>query len=316
MALLRVARSVSIAKPSKGAVAWISDTTYVRKDNPTDFASIDLTTGTRKPLLELSRTLHKFAPEGSYNLYPSPDGHWILIDYLNQQPSFQAVSTDGNTIVSWKRADNLQSHGAYLIWLASSQEWAMVSSDPSGVVLLVTSVDNPKRIRKIRVPALPQIARSSYVPLTAARQNKLLICKWGLKGPTAMYQIDTIDGTFSCWKPPIAPAEEFIEVCASPDGNRLAWVLWRKPDKPLPSFLAWLPEPFQRERHDQAMLVVTDSDGSHRQEIGCMSMDVIQVSGHGMIGDAPISPRTLRWTPSGKYLSFEFDEKLWQVPVP
>jgi hypothetical protein len=270
-------------------------------------------TGVRRPLKALTRTLQAITLDARLYLDPSPDGKWILVHDRVANFGFQAVSLDGLKTVTWDRPDGGNAGFLNVCWLTSSQQWVLLSSNPKSVHLSIYSLDNPKSIQRSKVSGLA-IRVSEYLSVLAGTdKDRLFTLTRDVTMMKSIFrQVDVRSGMGSPCPVPLSSRDQLVYVSASRDRSRLAWVVSRRAGPAMPSFLAWLPPVFQTEQVDQAVLFVTASDGSNPQEIGRMPLSNVMDG----VNDTGVRISDLHWTPSGKYLSFEYNDKLWQVPIP
>ncbi|HLK60380.1 MAG TPA: hypothetical protein VKU00_27715 [Chthonomonadaceae bacterium] len=96
--------------------------------------------------------------------------------------------------------------------------------------------------------------------------------------------------------PPKTSEREEMQI--SPNGRRLAWILF---------------QPTASQDFHKATLCTSSMDGSHMREIG--HLRVPPLGSMGEISDFDQYPHRLKWLPDGKQLSFLYKDTLYTLPI-
>lgn len=100
------------------------------------------------------------------------------------------------------------------------------------------------------------------------------------------------------------------EICLSPDGDRLAWMMHaRAEETTLSLFLArWIPSLYQSP-HVRIELRTSKLDGTDMKLLGFVEAKPDPRD------TWTVNPYGLRWLPGGKKLSFIYENSLWTIPA-
>src|SRR5207248_1115695 len=132
---------------------------------------------------------------------------------------------------------------------------------------------------------------------------------WSLNAPAAPHHWSVpAPHTSSRWIRRSVLDQEILDLEVSPDGERLAWVMWRRNRDPLQSFVQrFLPRSFVSSP-SRWEVWVSSVDGSHLRQIGHEYLPAPE-----SIETIPIL--TIQWLPDGKHLSFIYKDVLYMLPA-
>jgi hypothetical protein len=304
------------ADPSEGLTyAWLSDheLIYFRPDG--NLWRRDIKTGAETVLPALTRQVKCSIPyETIHWLLPSPDGKWLMWGEAGPSPLF-ITSVDGARQFSYPKGYSKAQ------WLPDSQRWSQwIGNDGT----LWTQVDihavaNPDQYRS--VGALPAGLRG--LDVLAVRSEDVIIARTkdveiaGKPSASAVTSYITFRDTqeLSVWSlHSVKSLHQFTihlpgfvhAVKVSPQGDRVAWLLWRQNTSPVFKMLQRLFPTLKKDEHESLAIYTSKLDGSQMREIGWVDSKP-QPTG-SLIEE-------MRWLPNGKNLSLIANDTLWTVPV-
>jgi len=233
----------------------------------------------------------------------SPDGKWLL--WLNsaigQKGRWIGATLDGQS-EEWEKGQDPTSEAPFLdsqpLWLQNGKQWIELVSRYANHTYSVTQanlhgIHQASVVKRFRVNGL-----ADGLPAGVTNDGRLMIYHPAeprvrsieqacfslvrLGGETATVQALTV---------PIPESTSANDVLLSPQGDRLAWVLDRG---------ATGSRLYQ--------LFASKADGTDQRLVG--AAPGVSVSNRFSW------PRSIRWLPNGKRVSFVFRDALWSVPVP
>lgn len=128
------------------------------------------------------------------------------------------------------------------------------------------------------------------------RPRRVLAPGWSGVGGSR-FSIRSASGDLREYSIPLPEGTDNGDVVLSPGGNRLAWILYVRPEEYKDS-ARWL---------QSVQLAVSDIDGGRMRVIGTLPIE----------GDEDLygRGRRLDWLPDGTRVSFNHDGSRWAVPV-
>jgi hypothetical protein len=248
------------------------------------------------------------------------DGQWLLFQNSHgASGQWNAYHFSDGRCLHWSARDNPKLPLlATPVWLPNNHQWVTITALPHhSLQLQIYDVSMPTWKREVPIQGMV-----GNMVLGITNQNRLLtvtrhvwqrpfIC-FPISGqPDHSISFDEISlSEGSTYHHALAlPSEtRIVEVVLSPQGDRLAWLLYAV-RHPWP---AWLPQRFPWLHADlqHSMGVwVSNLDGSAMHEIG----EVILEKGGTKQTPPPQEPMILRWLPDGKRISFFYKEGLFTV---
>lgn len=310
---------------------WLSDHDLLYFRSGGVFCRLDTMTGMKTDLPTLTRQIKSSIPDCeqvSHWPNPSPDGQSVLWGPTTNAPVFVA-SVDGVRRWEWPKDVRTHETGASY-WMADSQHWTewmygpltmqgsgwtkvkihslatphvsqTISSLPPVLkgleILSVQSEDTiiaRTRDGETILPTSPPRPGPFTVSIQTDYRRMQEVSVWSLRKATPLHQ-------YRIRLPGLA-----LQVKASPQGDRLAWVVQFQSVSPFLKKIRRFIPAWKEEKRLSLALYVSDLDGNHLQEIGRVDRN-----------PKPESEviEELHWLPGGKRLSFIMDDNLWTVPV-
>jgi hypothetical protein len=311
---------------------WTGDDTFVSMDlgsrrvrnSPT---ASEFSTRRTTTLYALRNRLQALSGRMSLEPRPSPDGRWLMFDDNSDGTHGLLVSVDGTTESHWKYPARADPVFGEALWLPRADGWVLavgrfVTGGPPPVEMFsypfptngsgtLSPLRDPVTLR----PGIGDVGTSYETASTRgiwfARPKTF---PW-IGGDVEIGVVDVQSGLTSSVNMPWDGKEEFLELAASPDGSKLAWLTWARGRSVAPGRMEWFYRLFGYARPAKVILRIVDGNGNSAREIGRVPVGVSMQSFGATSFAEPQGPRQLRWTPSGKYLSFAFQGKLWRLPV-
>jgi hypothetical protein len=309
---------------------WTGDDSVVSIGPVPDICPVmcNVTTGSRTNLAALYGRLKALGQRSAFGGRSSPDGKWLLFDPNDADQAGFLISVDGTKQVTWKRRGRFAPMTGRATWLRRNAGWietGIKEGTTSPRELVINSYSFPNSSAPTIAP--PQLAPRLAEPASEFSTTYEATSDCGLwfarrqkepwLGPDIRMGVIAVQsGKVSDVELPWLRNEEFLEAEASPDGSKLAWLSWIRGRDASPGRFGWVFSLFGLVRPSEAVLRLTDGHGKGAREIGRVPVIVATWSTNGANSfSQPIGPDQLRWTPSGRYLSFDFHGRLWRLAV-
>jgi len=297
---------------------WLSDheMLLIRGGNyaPSRVQHLDLSTGHTERLPRLEAAVNKFNFEE--DIFPSPDGKWLLFPPFDGEPNASLVMRNGDRIVAQL------THGVTaLAWQPGSARWIHLTynsvSTPPGYLnvtgITVHDASHPGSIQTL--PVTQPVAMQYLDDPIITPANHLVMASSvpdaAQDEPVALAVADCVLGARE-----ITPVRKrtiplpqgaslgYGEPILSPQGERIAYTCQIERRSPWQSWLhRWLPRVTVPAQHYLAIYVVR-LDSARTYEIGHIPIP----NSDNMLGG-------LHWSPDGSRLSFTYRDRLYVVPA-
>lgn len=295
---------------------------------------IDTRTGASKVLGGLRRrTLGMGWP---YRLTVSPDGAralWLGLD--GNDPVTVVAALDGSSLMRRvrKRGEFWADASVNAVWLPDSRRWVQLLAGKGGDYAIVSSLDAPRDLFRIPI-GVPRGMQSGFDLMQArllgytntgrvlatpdgfdycpSRKPERKICFFDFDargGPANVHQVTIDVPKAQGYADGIIALGRGEDVVLSPQGDGLAWWICVMEAQPAlqQSLSRWIPS-LRRAPHSHQELWTSRLDGSDMKLIGFLEDD-----------HQPVAERhdlsQLHWLPSGRAVSFLYENALWTVPV-
>lgn len=230
----------------------------------------------------------------------SPDSKWLLwLNGKGKQSRWIVSSVDGSHAYQWVASADEGLKPLATAWLPNSRRFVTLSVYKNRACLFLYSLDTPNRVQKLDFPRLicdgvvEGILPKGFVLVQILRQNQGRE-EW--RGDFLALGFDAHAGQVRKFSASLPPRASIQTAALSPQGNRLAWILWIDP----------LPGAANRgqakERHSSSAQVgiwVCHADGSRMREIGRLPVDENRMSESFTLDE-------LNWLPDDKRVSFVY----------
>jgi hypothetical protein len=294
---------------------WVSDQTTFSTIARDGLVFHDLTT---------RRSRHmpvKYWPKGTHtNTLLSPDGQWLLsYDSGGGDPTIVGTEVQTGHTFSWPNLGDV--YHLQNCWLSDSRHWLQYATLDDGY-FTVYSVDQPHMATRLDFPDW-KLHDWRYTDYCLTSKNYLLLYD-NLPGDSEVRPSgDPFDGTsITVCEYRLLPStlllhtyhvsspngQKMQSAVFSPSGDRIAILCDDTYVPPLLVWLhKWLPQ-IPATSQQRLSLWITRSDGSQPQEIGYIAIPKPDPNGSADIAD-------LEWLPSGKRLSFIYEDSVYTVPT-
>jgi hypothetical protein len=267
----------------------------------------DIFTQQETPLPALDRRLHDY--RAGYEMTVSPDGTWILWGGPEEGWHSMAIRLDGSAMMKTPYDRNSSPH-----WLDGSRHWVNLFINwqqeqwVGGEVYDTAAPNRPPR--KVAI-GQPNRAGRGWVYITPD-SRMVWINRWQrINGfdPEILFSEAGFDANrmprrnYRIVLPHAATVKGYLY---SPDGHRIAWLLSIAHTSPIAAFVKRFLPKFHVATERTDSLWVSRLDGGDFHEIGMVS-DKISQHQPGL--------SCMRWLPSGRRISFLYQDAIWTVPV-
>jgi hypothetical protein len=274
-------------------------------------------------------------PEYTLGLFSaSPDGRWIVFHTYHQtyvgSGAWVLARVDGR---SWQTAadDKVLFYQFYQpsigspIWTSDNRHWVLLKAVDGHMECLVFSVTSPDTPRRVALPTwsaplFPTTVNPLvYMELMGVRSDGRLLARvmtFPYEGPRPMNTpIEVMDFGL---EPTAAPPHHFTitpppcqredEVALSPDGRKLAWLVYRRD-------LTQGGPPSTMKEADTFIgaeeMWVSQADGTGMKRLGWLPTRPYHEDPDDRFQSGDV--KVLRWTPNSKHLSFIYRQALYTV---
>jgi hypothetical protein len=330
---------VRLAQPVAGTENWVnaysdhfwtSDDTVVSLEFGYAHCPVvyDLSTGRKTNLSALYKRLTPRLLKNPQVAVPSPDGRWLSFDADNVEQAGFLFSIDGASKICWKRRRVPDAEPGPIMWLPRNRGWIETHTQYKAArppQLLIYAYPFPALDSRTMEPTCPPVVLPEPGPNliahyeTASERGVWFTLHQKFPSSSDIVEAGVVDlqsRKATIVRLPWLQNEEFREVAASPAGSKLAWLTWTKGRAAPTGRFGWLYRLFGYVRPAEMQLRVTDGHGNRAREIGRVQVKLRTWTMNGQYSHTEAEgPYQLRWTPSGRYISFVFRGKLWRLPA-
>jgi len=236
-----------------------------------------------------------------HGTYPSPDAAWLVA------PRERIVDAD---LVSLRRKQSYFLHptDGRCFWMKDSRQFAFLVGDDKFSEAIIRSTDSPLKTKHVRLKT--EIPFTSYWQIRDCGDHFSVLTL--SEYPYEAKQMDVYETGFGLepfreQKHTISiPAEAELKECRlSPQGDRVAYLLYSDQESPPEKILRRLFHAYTRTKPGRNELWIADLKGGSRC-IGVLKLPSTP---------DPVQPYSIRWLPDGKRISYLYDGGIWILPV-
>ena len=280
----------------------------------------NLKTGQQQKLPELSKTLQAFQANPPDYYVVSPDGKWLLTP--TWQNHYLLAEING------KRHQDFPSlhieAPRFLLWMQDSRHWLESYVVGNAHKLFLRDVENPQSVQEL--PLAGDNRLLSYLARVISLQKAISIVPpeaEEAKSPVppavkvCILSLEARGKVLQEYRIPVPKRSQHNSYYVSPQGDKIAWeIVTLSSDRMgewLQKYLPFLKvQPHNLKRTE---LWVCNLDGTDMHEIGCLPHPKDQEVEAFLPGRLSPDFWSIVWLPDGKQLSFEYEDKLYTVPV-
>lgn len=246
----------------------------------------------------------------SGNFRISPDGQWALtITPSNAGSLFSLERTDGKRQFRFFTHLNNEDINTNVAWTTDDKAIIALTFSDTGGLLTTFPLDKPAVL-----PSMPVALNDNQILLGMTDANRVLAIQ-----NISDKQLTRLHDSITLYDFPLKQGDDFHKIGVSrpegrdsevddvvlnPSGSRLAWRFTAHHTPFLYSFLKSLYNVFGIHDNTTVSLWTSKTDGSEMHELGSVNLK------------SPVpQPQLLHWTPDGRNLSFQYDEKLYSIPA-
>jgi hypothetical protein len=276
---------------------------------------------------------HESEGSAKATLVVSPNGRWAAWENFDYSRGMGGgafcghlfASLDGKHCADW----NLDRHARRVgIWLNDSTHWATQVANLKDLTLdriVVGTVNTPEQMQTYNLPKSCSLRNGDLTLLygDCIGESSLRFLAWKPQ-TTSIASLSLVEAKLGQgayedrkWAIDSGDRGQIMNVVVSPEGQRIAWVVWTERQPPIYNILRRILRIDALRPKSVATIWVSKLDGTDRHEIGWIDVGPVLPTPNVIPSQQPDRlPQQLAWTPDGKDLSYIVDDNLWMVSVP